>query len=74
MENMIKPKEKEVSSKGTRGIFGIIRNKENFQNSIKASLAFSTGEMTKELRDYERQAELIRDKAMAQSRCLTRLL
>lgn len=73
MENIIKPKEKEVISNKTRRIFGIIRNRENFQNSVEASLAFSTGEMAKAFPDL-RQAQLTKDKAMIQSRCLTRLL
>jgi len=77
MKEIIKPKEKEVSSDGTRKIFGIIRNKEKFQNSVETPLTFSTGEMTKELRNYEIEAELMRARAMMQvmqNRCLTRLL
>ena len=72
MENMIKPKEKEASLNGTRKIFGIIRNKENFQKYVETSLTFPTSEMTKELRNCEIQAELI--KAIVQSHRLTRLL
>lgn len=74
MENIIKPKEKEVIANKTRRICGIIRNRENFQNSVEASLAFSTGEMAKAFKDFERQAQLTKDKAIIQSRCLTRLL
>jgi hypothetical protein len=74
MENIIKPKEKEVSSDRTGKIFGIIRKKENFQNSLETSLTFSTSEMTKELRNYEIETDLIRAKALAQTRCLTKLL
>ena len=74
MENIIKPKEKEVPSDRTRKFFGIIRNKEKFQNPVEAPLAFSTSKMTKELLNYKKQAELTRDKAIMQSRCLTRPL
>ena len=74
MENIIKPKEKEKSPDKTGKIFGIIRKKENFQNSIGASLTLSAIEMTKELRNYEIEVESIRAKALTQSRCLTRLL
>lgn len=75
MENMIKPKEKEIPSDGTREIFGRIGKKESFENLVKeASSAFSTSVTAKALLDCERQAELIRDKMTMQSRCLTRLL
>jgi hypothetical protein len=73
MENITKPKEKEVIANKTRRIFGIVRNRENFQNSVKASLAFSTGEMAKAFPDL-RQAQLTKDKAIIQSHCMTRLL
>jgi len=74
MKSMIKPKEKEVFSDRTRKTFGIVRNKESLQNPVEASLAFSSGEVAKELLNYKRQADLKRDKAILQSRCLTRLL
>jgi len=73
MGNIIKPKEKEVFSDGTRKIFSMVRNGESFQN-FEASLTFSTGEMTKELLNCKKRAELGRDKALIESRCLTRLL
>lgn len=74
MECIIKPKEKEMSLDRTQKIFGIIKSKRNFQSLVEKSLAFSTDRMTKTLLDSEKQAELIRDKTMIQSRCLTRLL
>lgn len=74
MEKIIKPKEKEESSDRTRKIFGIIKNKVTFRNSVEASLAFSTGEMINELLNHKRQAELTRDMAIMQSHCSTRLL
>lgn len=74
MKEVIKPKEKEVSSDRARKIFGIIKNRENFQNSVEMSLEFSTHGMTKELLEYERQTDLVRDKAILQNRHMTRLL
>jgi len=74
MENIIKHEEKELCSDRTQKIFGIIKNKEKFQNCVEASLAFSTHEMAKGLLNYKKQTELTRDKAIMQTRCLTRLL
>jgi len=75
MEKMIRNKEKEVPSERTQKIFGIIGKKENFQNLVNdASSTFSAGVTAKALSNYERQAEIIRDKMTMQSRCLTRLL
>jgi len=74
MENVVKPKEKEVTSNRTRKIFSMIKNKENPQNLIEASLTLSTSEMAKTLLNYRREEELARDKSIMQSRFLTRLL
>ena len=74
MENIIKPKEKETPPEKTGKIFGIIRKKESLQNSMETSLTLSTSEMTKDLQNYEIEAELVKAKALLQSYCLTRLL
>jgi len=73
MVNVVRHKVK-IPSNGTRKIFGIIRNKENFQNSVEVSSTFSAEAMAKTFLGYERQEELVRDMAIVQSRCLTRLL
>jgi hypothetical protein len=74
MKEIIKPKEKEVSLDRARSIFGIIRNRENFQNPVETSSIFPPSEITKELRNCEIQAEMARAKTLMQTRCLTRLL
>ena len=75
MEKMNRNKEKEVSSDRTQKVFTIIGKKESLQNLVnEASSTFSTSVTAKALSNYERQAELIRDKMTVQSRCLTRLL
>jgi len=73
MENVVKDKEM-LSENEARKIFGLIRSKANFQNSLKPFSDFSTGEMAKTLPSYEKQANFTRDKAIMQTRCLTRLL
>jgi hypothetical protein len=71
MTNIIKSKEKEASLNGTEKIFGIIRRRENFQHIASLS---SLNEMTKKLLNYKKQTDLTKDKAITQTRFLTRLL
>jgi len=72
MENIVKPKEKEPFNE-TRDMFGMVRNNKDL-DFVEASLTSKASEMTKQLLNYKRQVAVTKDKAITQTRCLTRLL